>query len=178
MSVDPAVAAPPEQVTLDDLVAAAARLIDPARRRILGITGAPGAGKSTVAEALVTALAPDAVLVGMDGFHLRDDELRRLGRHERKGAPDTFDAAGYTYLLRRLRERAADVVYAPLFDRSLEESIGSAVPVPGEPPLVSPRATTCWWTSHPGAPLPISSTSAGTSIPVTRRGWAGWSPGT
>ena len=96
MSVDPAVAAQPEQVTLDDLVAAAARLIDPARRRILGITGAPGAGKSTVAEALVTALAPDAVLVGMDGFHLRDDELRRLGRHERKGAPDTFDAAGYT----------------------------------------------------------------------------------
>lgn len=126
----------PQSVTLDELISAARRLIEPPQRRFLGITGAPGAGKSTVAEAVASALAPEALLVGMDGFHLRDDELRRLGRYERKGAPDTFDAAGYVNLLRRLRERGDPVVYAPLFDRSLEESIGSAVPVPQETPLI------------------------------------------
>jgi pantothenate kinase len=126
----------PQPVTMDELIAAARRLINPPERRFLGITGAPGAGKSTVAETLAAALAPDALLVGMDGFHLRDDELRRLGRYERKGARDTFDAAGYVNLLRRLRERRDPVVYAPLFDRGLEESIGSAVPVPRETPLI------------------------------------------
>ena len=126
----------PRQVTLDELVEAARRLIDPTRRHFLGITGPPGAGKSTVAEALVTALAPQAVLVGMDGFHLRDRELARLERHERKGARDTFDAAGYVNLLQRLRDRSDPVVYAPVFDRGLEESIGSAVPVPREVPLI------------------------------------------
>ena len=72
----------------------------------------------------------------MDGFHLRDDELTRLGRRERKGAIDTFDVAGYLHLLRRLRDRTDAVVYAPVFDRGLEESIGSAFAVPAEVPLV------------------------------------------
>jgi energy-coupling factor transporter ATP-binding protein EcfA2 len=66
-------------------------------RRLLGIAGAPGGGKSTLADALVEALGPDtARLVGMDGFHLAQSELERLGKADRKGAPDTFDAAGYT----------------------------------------------------------------------------------
>jgi pantothenate kinase len=118
-----------------DLIAAARALIVPGERRILGLTGAPGAGKSTLAEALLAALAPDAVVVAMDGFHLRDDELKRLGRYQRKGAIDTFDAAGFVHLLRRLRNRER-LVYVPVFDRALEESIGSAVPVPGEVPLI------------------------------------------
>ncbi len=126
----------PQDVTIEDLIEAARGLVVPSSRRFLGITGAPGAGKSTVAEALVAALAPDAVLVGMDGFHLRDAELRRLGRYERKGAHDTFDAAGYINLLRRLRTAEEAVVYAPLFDRGLEESIGSAVPIAREVPLI------------------------------------------
>lgn len=125
-----------EDVTTAELVAAAARLIEPPARRFLGITGAPGAGKSTIAEALVAALAPHAVPVGMDGFHLRDAELRRLGRYDRKGARDTFDAAGYVQLLRRLHARDDPVVYAPVFDRGLEESIGSAVPVPRDVALI------------------------------------------
>jgi pantothenate kinase len=125
-----------EDVRLEQLVADARTLLRPGHRALLGLTGAPGAGKSTVAERLVAELGGDAMLVGLDGFHLADDELRRMGRWECKGAVDTFDAAGYVHLLRRLRARDEPVVYAPRFDRSLEESIGSAVPVPAEVPLI------------------------------------------
>ncbi|HEY3752628.1 MAG TPA: nucleoside/nucleotide kinase family protein [Pseudonocardiaceae bacterium] len=122
-------------VTFADLVADAGRLAD-GGRRILGITGAPAAGKSTLASRLVAALDGRAVEVGMDGFHYAQRELARLGRTERKGAPDTFDADGYVALLKRLRVAGPDVVYAPEFRRDLEEPVGSAVPVRPEVPLV------------------------------------------
>jgi len=117
------------------LVERARTLIVPGERRLLGITGAPAAGKSTLAGSLVAALAPEAVLVPMDGFHLAAAQLRRLGRLDRKGAPDTFDAAGYLALLHRLRDRAEDVVYAPEFRREIEEPIAGAIAVPREVPL-------------------------------------------
>jgi pantothenate kinase len=123
-------------VSVADLVARARALVIPGRRTILGIAGAPGAGKSTLAAALEAGLAGRAVTVGMDGFHLAQAELARLGRQARKGAPDTFDPAGYAALLRRLRENTDPVVYAPLFDRGLEEPVGSAVPVAPDTPLV------------------------------------------
>jgi pantothenate kinase len=122
--------------SLLDLIRAARLLIKAGHRSFLGITGAPGSGKSTLAEMIEAELAPDAVLVGMDGFHLSDTELRRLGRYERKGAIDTFDAAGYVNLLRRLHSREDPIVYAPRFDRSIEESIGSAIPIPRDVPLI------------------------------------------
>ena len=125
-----------ERVELDELIRAAGALIVPGERHFLGITGAPGSGKSTLAETLAAALGEQAILVGMDGFHLSNEELHRLDRHPRKGAPDTFDAAGYVSLLRRLQARQEPIVYAPRFDRSLEESIGSAVPVPADIPLI------------------------------------------
>ncbi|WP_144832157.1 nucleoside/nucleotide kinase family protein [Microbacterium sp. BH-3-3-3] len=121
-------------VHLDDLVARARQLAASGERRILGVAGTPGAGKSTVSDALLAALGDDAVLVGMDGFHLANEELVRLGRRDRKGAPDTFDVEGYIALLDRIR--AGHEVYAPRFDRTLEESIGSAVLVPAGVPLV------------------------------------------
>lgn len=105
-------------------------------RRVLGITGPPGAGKSTLAGALGDALGRRAVVVPMDGFHLAQVELARLGRAARKGAPDTFDAAGYVALLRRLRTTTEDCVYAPAFRRDLEEPVAGAIPVPREVPLV------------------------------------------
>ncbi len=120
-----------------ELVARARRLAAAGGRRILGIAGAPGAGKSTLAGHLARALGPQrAVVVPMDGFHLAQAELVRLGRAGRKGAPDTFDAAGYAALLRRLREPGPEVVYAPAFDRSLEEPVAGSIPVGPEVPLV------------------------------------------
>ena len=72
----------------------------------------------------------------MDGFHLHDAELARLGLSDRKGAPETFDVAGYVALLRRLRTETDHVVYAPEFDRSREESVAGAIAVRPEHRLV------------------------------------------
>ncbi|MFC0544799.1 nucleoside/nucleotide kinase family protein [Kutzneria chonburiensis] len=123
-------------VKFDDLVARAERLAATGRRSLLGICGAPGAGKSTLAARIVDALGDQAVLVGMDGFHYAQRELNRLGRAERKGAPDTFDAAGYVDLLERLRLHRGETVYAPEFRREIEEPIACAVPVFASVPLV------------------------------------------
>lgn len=99
-------------------------------RLVLGLVGPPGAGKSTVAEMLHAAFPDISQVVPMDGFHLANVELERLGRRGRKGAPDTFDAAGYVALLKRLRAQGADeVVYAPEFRREIEEPIAGAIPV-------------------------------------------------
>jgi pantothenate kinase len=106
------------------------------RRTLLGITGPPGGGKSTLAQAVADELSGRAVLVGMDGFHLAQAELVRLGRRDRMGALDMFDGAGYVALLRRLRLTGDEVVYAPEFRRSIEEPIAAAVAVPPDVPLV------------------------------------------
>lgn len=119
------------------LIDRARRLAAAGGRRVLGITGPPAAGKSTLAARLVDALGPDvARLVGMDAFHYAQVELARLGRSDRKGAPDTFDADGYVALLERLRVSEDPVVYAPEFRREIEEPIACAVPVPRGVPLV------------------------------------------
>lgn len=102
-------------------------------RLLVGIAGPPAAGKSTLARAVADALVEQdgvpAVAVGMDGFHLANAELARLGLSDRKGAPETFDAYGFVHLLRRLRA-ADEPVYAPTYSRVVHESIGSALPVP------------------------------------------------
>jgi len=105
-------------------------------RRIIGVTGAPGVGKTTYAVGLVAASAVPAAYLPMDGFHLADITLTALGRRDRKGAPDTFDAWGYAALLRRVREERDHVVFAPGFERDLEQPIAGAVAVPPEAELV------------------------------------------
>src|SRR3954462_5722674 len=117
------------------LVARARALVVPGQRRILGIAGPPGGGKSTVARTVVAALGDDARLVPMDGFHLAQAELVRLGRRDRMGAPDTFDSAGYAALLKRLGGEEP-VVYAPEFRREIEEPIAGAIAVPRAVALV------------------------------------------
>ncbi|GGM13873.1 nucleoside/nucleotide kinase family protein [Dactylosporangium sucinum] len=102
-------------------------------RTVVGICGPPAAGKSTLSTALADALnvhdGLSSVAVPMDGFHLSNVELDRLGLTERKGAPETFDAAGFVHLLRRLRAME-ELVYAPSYSRTLHESIGGVIPVP------------------------------------------------
>ncbi|RPF22618.1 pantothenate kinase [Myceligenerans xiligouense] len=125
-----------------DLVDRARRLADdPARsgRAVLGLTGPPGAGKSTLAAGLAAALGPDrAVVVGMDGFHLANAVLEARGSRERKGAIDTFDDAGYADLIGRIAAAHpdGDPVLAPEFRREIEEPIAGAVVVPPGVPLV------------------------------------------
>ncbi|MDA8288282.1 MAG: nucleoside/nucleotide kinase family protein [Actinomycetota bacterium] len=128
----------PEVVPLavDALVARAQALRGGGSRALLGITGSPGAGKSSLAGLLAARLGAGAVVVPMDGFHLAQAELERLGRAGRKGAPDTFDALGYVALLERIRTRRHDTVYAPRFRRDLEEPIAGAIAVGAEIELV------------------------------------------
>jgi pantothenate kinase len=120
----------------EQALARARALISRGGRRILGLVGPPGAGKSTVAQQLVDALGGAAVLLPMDGFHLANVELARLGRAGRKGAPDTFDAGGYVALLQRVRAGRDAIVYAPEFRREIEEPVASAIAIAPETPLV------------------------------------------
>ncbi|MFN3844522.1 MAG: nucleoside triphosphate hydrolase [Paracoccaceae bacterium] len=93
-------------------------------RFLTALAGPPGAGKSTLAEAVVKAIGPGARVVPMDGFHYDDTVLTARGLRARKGAPETFDAAGFIHLIKRLR--AEPEVAIPVFDRSLELSRAAA----------------------------------------------------
>lgn len=124
---------------VDDAVALVPSI--PGRRALLGLTGAPAAGKSTLARRLVTGVndrlgADTAAYVPMDGFHLSNAQLDRLHLRDRKGAPETFDVDGYVVLLRRLRAERTSPVYAPDFDRRLDEPVAAGLVVPAGVALV------------------------------------------
>jgi pantothenate kinase len=126
-------------LSFDQLATRARALVAGGGRAVLGITGAPAAGKTTLAEELVAALTPappPGLVAGewvrhvpMDGFHLADAELDRLGLRDRKGAPETFDPLGYAALLRRLVQDEDEIVYAPGFERVIEQPIAGAIPI-------------------------------------------------
>ena len=118
------------------LVGRARALTGRGGRRLLGITGAPGAGKSVLAAEVTAALDGTAVLVPMDGFHLAQSRLAALGLAATKGAIDTFDGAGFVHLLTRLRAADEPVVLAPEFRREIEEPVAGAIGVPRDIPLV------------------------------------------
>jgi pantothenate kinase len=112
------------------------------RRRVLGIAGPPGAGKTTLVlrilagAAALPGLAGRVAHVPMDGFHLRDAELVRLGLRDRKGAPDTFDPVAYAALLADLRRSPRRVVHAPAFDHAVGEPAPGAITVSSDADVV------------------------------------------
>lgn len=130
---------------LDALARRAWDLVPAGGRAVLGITGSPGAGKTTLAEALTARAAamfagegqePVAVHVPMDGFHLSNSTLDRLGLRDRKGAAETFDGWGFLALLRRLLVETDHTVYAPGFDRAVDEGVTGQVAAPPSARLI------------------------------------------
>ena len=140
-------AVPPPPRFTGEAPALLARLADSAERltkqaesgrAVVGITGAPGAGKSTLTAELEAALRRKSLLAGsvpMDGFHFSNAVLDELGRHQRKGAPDTFDVAGYLAVLDRVRQAAPEgeprEVLAPVYRRDLHEPVAAGTRVAG-----------------------------------------------
>lgn len=122
-------------MAIADLLARdAIALASDSARAVLGVAGSPGAGKSTFVDVLlerVRAVKGDdwVAHIPMDGFHLADAQLDRIGARGRMGAPDTFDAAGYAHLLERVRQETDDPVYVPGFDRTLEQPLAAALVV-------------------------------------------------
>ena len=105
---------------------------DPDARVVVGLTGAPGSGKSTAARELAAILTEAGALAGevpMDGFHMSNAVLDELGRHGRKGAPDTFDVGGYATTLDRVRR--GEEVLAPVYRRDLHEPVAAGTRVSG-----------------------------------------------
>ena len=160
----------------------AIRLLDRPGRTVLGIAGAPASGKSTLAALLLAELErrrPGAVVgVGMDAFHIGHRVLLRRGLTEIKGAPETFDAAGYIHLLRRIRSESG-TIYAPEFDRDIEDSLAHVVEIGPEvgpgghrgqlsaagQSAMGPAYAGCW-------------TRRGSSTWPTTSAGGGWWPGT
>jgi pantothenate kinase len=106
-------------------------------RVVIGICGAPGAGKSTLAAAIAEELSPEIVrVVPFDGFHLATSVIAGTPLQSRRGALDTFDTGSYRALIERLHSGDEEVVFAPSFDRNIKESIASSIAIPKRIPLI------------------------------------------
>jgi pantothenate kinase len=130
-----------EKILLKDVSEAVARikdLMDKSNKRIvIGIVGKPGAGKSTLTSQLISNLPKDsAVLIPMDGYHLSNKQLAKLGISDRKGAFDTFDSDGFVKLLKSVNRESEKDIYFPIFYREIEESYAADGVVPANTKLV------------------------------------------
>ncbi|WP_245988648.1 nucleoside/nucleotide kinase family protein [Flexivirga caeni] len=146
-----------QRLTLADAVPALLALAAGRDRAIVGITGPPGAGKSTAAAALAAACAVrgvPTVVVPMDGFHLSQSVLDTRGWAPVKGAPHTFDAAGYAALLARIRIERGQSVWAPNFERALEDPVAGSIEVPPGTRLVLTEGNYLLLPTDPWSRLP------------------------
>ena len=86
------------------------------QRTLIGIVGKPGAGKSTVVDAVTKKVPiPDVAIIPMDGYHLSNEVLIEMGARDRKGAPDTFDSLGFTELLNQVKRKPNEEIRFPIF---------------------------------------------------------------
>jgi pantothenate kinase len=123
------------ELSVEEAIERAAALADTGRT-LLGLAGCPGAGKSTLSAA-ITADVASSIVVPMDGFHMLNDDLVRLGRRDRKGAPDTFDVAGFVAMLHSVRCQTPDaIVTAPRYDRAASAPVADAIAVAHDDNLV------------------------------------------
>jgi pantothenate kinase len=110
-------------------------------RFLLGITGPPGAGKSTLAAVVERGVNAErergfAAVLPMDGFHLSNRELEALGLRSVKGAPETFDVDGFVRLLERVRRDPASTLLWPAFERETERTVPDAITIASTTRLV------------------------------------------
>ena len=111
-----------------DLVDHIIRRSEGSQRFIIAVAGPPGAGKSTLSKQLVQMLKTRSIqscIISMDGFHLENSILKRLGLLDRKGSPTTFDVPAFIQVMKRLAAYESDVAI-PKFDRKKDISIERA----------------------------------------------------
>ena len=123
-------------------------------RRVLGIAGGPGVGKSTLAQRLAAELGPIAAYVPMDGFHMKHSKLEALGTAADKGMPHTFEGAAFADFLAQLKAATGDM-NGPGYSRKIEDVVDDAFTVPATTRLLVVEgnylllATAPWWQVKP-----------------------------
>lgn len=139
---------------LSHLEAEARGLLAQSGRRVLGIAGGPGVGKSTLAMALVARLGADAAYLPMDGFHMKQAKLEMLGTAADKGMPHTFEGAAFAEFLRGAKS-ATGAVRAPAYSRKIEDVVDEAIEIPATARLLVAEgnylllSSSPWWAVRP-----------------------------
>jgi D-glycerate 3-kinase len=99
----------------------------------IGISGAPGSGKSTLSRALVFCLNTEGIpacRLTLDDYYFRRAERARLAREthplfQQRGVPGTHDLGKLLTDFDRLRKGAIEDLRLPVFDKSVDDRAGA-----------------------------------------------------